>query len=127
MTFRTWPPFSMASCHRSGNHGIKSSPKHNRHARLCRPGSPRSRTRSRSRRSPEHQRAAQLRSVGRQYGHFIAHHHQSLVYGKCIGAKYLEVHKDMCSEEFAAFKDCVQVSLQTCEDIELMTSESIWS
>lgn len=35
---------------------------------------------------------------------------QSLAYGKCIGANYLEVSKGMCSEEFAAFKECVTVS-----------------
>ena len=34
---------------------------------------------------------------------------KSIVYGKCIGARYNEVSKGMCEAEFQAFKDCVQV------------------
>ncbi|TXT08954.1 hypothetical protein VHUM_02428 [Vanrija humicola] len=33
---------------------------------------------------------------------------QSLAYGQCIGRSYQDVSKDMCREEFKAFKDCVQ-------------------
>ena len=36
--------------------------------------------------------------------------HQSLTYGKCIGANYTDVSKGMCAEEFRAFKECVQAS-----------------
>lgn len=32
---------------------------------------------------------------------------QAAVYGACINARYLEVEKDMCKEQFAAFKNCV--------------------
>lgn len=32
---------------------------------------------------------------------------QAAAYGACINAKYLEVEKDMCKEQFTAFKDCV--------------------
>ncbi|TNY24402.1 hypothetical protein DMC30DRAFT_387299 [Rhodotorula diobovata] len=28
-------------------------------------------------------------------------------YGKCIGARYQEVERDMCAREFAAFRQCV--------------------
>ncbi|KPV74434.1 uncharacterized protein RHOBADRAFT_65264 [Rhodotorula graminis WP1] len=28
-------------------------------------------------------------------------------YGKCIGARYQEVERDMCQREFAAFRQCV--------------------
>lgn len=33
---------------------------------------------------------------------------QATVYGKCILATYTDVKKDICKEEFAAFKDCIQ-------------------
>ncbi|KAI5455103.1 hypothetical protein NCC49_002374 [Naganishia albida] len=33
---------------------------------------------------------------------------QSLAYGKCVGASYLDVSKGMCEKEFQAFKECVQ-------------------
>ncbi|GHJ88501.1 hypothetical protein NliqN6_4903 [Naganishia liquefaciens] len=33
---------------------------------------------------------------------------QSLAYGKCVGASYLDVSKGMCEKEFQAFKQCVQ-------------------
>lgn len=32
---------------------------------------------------------------------------QAAAYGACINAKYLEVEKDMCKEQFTAFKECV--------------------
>lgn len=35
---------------------------------------------------------------------------QSLAYGRCVGARYMDVSKGMCQEEFMAFKQCVQVS-----------------
>lgn len=33
---------------------------------------------------------------------------QATVYGKCITARYQDVHKDMCVKEFEAFRSCVQ-------------------
>lgn len=39
---------------------------------------------------------------------------QSLAYGKCIGKSYQDVSKDMCQEEFQAFKQCVQVCYCPC-------------
>lgn len=35
---------------------------------------------------------------------------KSLAYGQCIGKQYQDVRKDMCAQEFAQFKNCVQVS-----------------
>jgi len=32
---------------------------------------------------------------------------QAAAYGACVNARYLEVEKDMCKEQFAAFKNCV--------------------
>ncbi|BEI85908.1 hypothetical protein CcaverHIS002_0601950 [Cutaneotrichosporon cavernicola] len=33
---------------------------------------------------------------------------QSVAYGACVGRSYQEVHRDMCKDEFKAFKECVQ-------------------
>ncbi|KAL7420047.1 hypothetical protein Q5752_005012 [Cryptotrichosporon argae] len=33
---------------------------------------------------------------------------QSVAYGKCVSKSYQDVSKDMCAEEFRAFKQCVQ-------------------
>lgn len=32
---------------------------------------------------------------------------EAAAYGACVNAKYLEVDKDMCKEQFLAFKNCV--------------------
>ena len=37
----------------------------------------------------------------------LADHSQGAAYGKCIGARYTEVEKGMCADEFAAFRKCV--------------------
>ncbi|CAK9781927.1 unnamed protein product [Cutaneotrichosporon oleaginosum] len=36
---------------------------------------------------------------------------QSVAYGACIGRSYQEVHRDMCKDEFKAFKECVQKAM----------------
>ncbi|GAA94342.1 uncharacterized protein L969DRAFT_89982 [Mixia osmundae IAM 14324] len=36
---------------------------------------------------------------------------EAAIYGQCITAKYQEVEKGMCNQEFLAFKDCVQKSV----------------
>ncbi|CAO3584015.1 unnamed protein product [Absidia cylindrospora] len=33
---------------------------------------------------------------------------QSAAYGKCIALNYKDAHKDMCAQEFQAFKQCVE-------------------
>lgn len=36
---------------------------------------------------------------------------QAAAYGACVNAKYMEVEKDMCREQFVAFKQCVTKSV----------------
>ncbi|CAO3641306.1 unnamed protein product [Cunninghamella blakesleeana] len=33
---------------------------------------------------------------------------QSIAYGKCVASSYQDAHKNLCSKEFEAFKQCVQ-------------------
>ncbi|KAI7884334.1 hypothetical protein K492DRAFT_174244 [Lichtheimia hyalospora FSU 10163] len=37
---------------------------------------------------------------------------QATMYGKCITARYQDVHKDMCVKEFEAFRSCVQRTIK---------------
>ncbi|CAA3032867.1 Hypothetical predicted protein [Olea europaea subsp. europaea] len=37
-------------------------------------------------------------------------------YGACVNARYLEVEKDMCKEQFAAFKNCVTKAVSEIPD-----------
>ena len=39
---------------------------------------------------------------------------QGRAYGKCIGAKYMDVERGMCEREFVQFRQCMVEAVRCC-------------